>query len=175
MAFRMIMSKILDNRAGQRPLPDKDHPTYAFVLHRAHKPLGVRIIFGDRGGSRITSVPLLAINDSRITSIWRPSRFSSPTGSRIVKPVVRALLVFLATLVRSRLSLQLEIIALRHQLTVYQRSIRRPRIRPSHRIVWSWISRHWSRPWGRGDRLRHFAVKNVIGTADCVARSLRGD
>jgi putative transposase len=48
----------------------------------------------------------------------------------------------LATLVRSRLSLQLEIIALRHQLTVYQRSIRRPRIRPSDRIL---ISRHWSR------------------------------
>jgi hypothetical protein len=175
MAFRMIMSKILDNRAGQRPLPDKDHPTYAFVLHRAHKPLGVRIIFGDRGGSRITSVPLLAINDSRITSIW--ASFAVLVAHRIQNSEARCscAVSVLGTLVRWRLSLQLEIIALRHQLTVYQRSIRRRRIRPSHRILWSWISRHWSRPWGRGDRLRHFAVKNVIGTADCVARSLRGD
>ena len=59
--------------------------------------------------------------------------------------IIRTLLAFFAISVRSRMSLQLEIIALRHQLAVYQRSIRRPRIRPTDRIFWSWISRHWSR------------------------------
>ena len=60
-------------------------------------------------------------------------------------PIVRALVAIITTWFRSRLSLQLEIVALRHQLTVYQRSARRPRIRPADRILWSWISRHWSR------------------------------
>ncbi len=62
-----------------------------------------------------------------------------------MKPIVRALLAFAVSLVRSRVSLQLEILALRHQLTVYQRSIRRPRVRPSDRILWSWLARHWTR------------------------------
>lgn len=44
-------------------------------------------------------------------------------------PIVRALLAFVTSLCRSRLSLQLEIVALRHQLTLHQRSIRRPQVR----------------------------------------------
>ena len=43
-----------------------------------------------------------------------------------MKRLVRALIAFGASLVRSRLSLQMEILALRHQLAVYHRSIRRP-------------------------------------------------
>jgi len=62
-----------------------------------------------------------------------------------MKPIVRALIAFGDSLVRSRLSLQMEILALRHHLAVYHRSIRRPRVRPSDRIVWSWLSRGWSR------------------------------
>jgi hypothetical protein len=61
-----------------------------------------------------------------------------------MKPVVHALLAFVVSWFRSRLSLQLETVALRHQLAVYQSSIRRPRIRPTDRILWSWLSRHWS-------------------------------
>ena len=60
-------------------------------------------------------------------------------------PIVRALIAIITTWFRSRLSLQFEIVALRHQLTVYQRSARRPRIRLVDRILWSWMSRHWSR------------------------------
>jgi transposase InsO family protein len=60
-------------------------------------------------------------------------------------PLVRALLGFVSSLFRSRLSLQLEIVVLRHQLTLYQRSSRRPCVRPSDRILWSWLSRGWSR------------------------------
>ena len=59
--------------------------------------------------------------------------------------IIRALLAFAVSLVRSRVSLQLEILALRHQLMLYHRSIRRPHVRPSDRIVWSWLSRGWSR------------------------------
>jgi hypothetical protein len=58
-------------------------------------------------------------------------------------PALCALLVCVRTLFRSRLSLQVEVLALRHKLAVYQRSIKRPRIRPADRILWSWLSRHW--------------------------------
>jgi putative transposase len=60
-------------------------------------------------------------------------------------PIVRALLAFAVSLVQSRVSLQVEIAALRHQLTVYKRSVRRPRVRPSDRILWAWLARYWDR------------------------------
>ena len=49
-------------------------------------------------------------------------------GSRTTKPIVCALLLLVTTVIRSRVSLQLEIVALRHQLTVYQRTTKRPQI-----------------------------------------------
>ena len=61
-----------------------------------------------------------------------------------MKPIICALLAFVSTLFRSRHSLQLEIVALRHQLTVYQRAAQRPRINPGDRVLWSWIARHGS-------------------------------
>ena len=54
-----------------------------------------------------------------------------------MKPIVCALLAFVSTLFRSRLSLQLEIVALRHQLAVYQRVTKRPQISSGDRILWS--------------------------------------
>jgi putative transposase len=45
---------------------------------------------------------------------------------------------------RSRTSLQIENLALRHQLNVLRRGRRRPRIRSSDRLFWSWLSRMWS-------------------------------
>jgi transposase InsO family protein len=62
-----------------------------------------------------------------------------------MKPIVRALLAFAVSLARSRVSLQLEILALRHQLMFYHRSIQRPYVRPGDRILWSWLARHWAR------------------------------
>ncbi len=47
---------------------------------------------------------------------------------------------------RSRLSLQLEITALRHQLSLYQRAQRRPAIASSDRLLWSILARLW-RGW----------------------------
>ena len=46
--------------------------------------------------------------------------------------------------VSSRLSLQTEIIALRHQLAVYQRSNKRSAVKPFDRIIWSCLSKYWS-------------------------------
>jgi hypothetical protein len=59
--------------------------------------------------------------------------------------IARALFAFAVSLLRSRVSLQVEILALRHQLGAYHRSIRRPQARPIDRIVWSWLSRAWAR------------------------------
>ncbi len=60
-------------------------------------------------------------------------------------PIVHAWLRFVVGTCRSRIGLQLEIVALRHQLAVYQRTIRRPQVRPSDRIFWAWLARHWGR------------------------------
>ena len=61
-------------------------------------------------------------------------------------PVVYAILSALGALFRSQRALRVENIALRHQLAIYQRTVKRPRIRPEDRILWSWLSRHWA-PW----------------------------
>jgi transposase InsO family protein len=34
--------------------------------------------------------------------------------------------------------------ALRHQLAVYQQTVKRPKLRPADRLFWSWLSRLWS-------------------------------
>ncbi len=49
---------------------------------------------------------------------------------------------------RSRLSLQLEIAALRHQLSAYRLKGQRPRIGPADRLLWSAIAQLWSQ-WDR--------------------------
>jgi hypothetical protein len=54
-----------------------------------------------------------------------------------MQSVIYAFLSMVGVLFRSRLSLQTEIIALGHQLTVYRRSVRRPQIRPADRLLWS--------------------------------------
>ena len=61
-----------------------------------------------------------------------------------MKTIVSALSAFLNTLFRSRATLQLEIVTLRHHLTVYQRTTPRPRIRPADQLFWSWFSRCWT-------------------------------
>jgi hypothetical protein len=61
-----------------------------------------------------------------------------------MKTIVCALLLLVSTVIRSRVSLQLEIVALRHQLAVYQRVTKRPQINSGDRILWSCLARHWS-------------------------------
>jgi putative transposase len=56
-----------------------------------------------------------------------------------------ALLVTLSSIFRSRASLELENLALRHQIGVLQRSARkRPRLTPADRLLWVLLSRIWS-------------------------------
>jgi putative transposase len=63
---------------------------------------------------------------------------------KAMQPILCALLTFLATLCRSRLSMPLEMLALRHQRAVYQRSARRPRLKAGDRVLWSWLSQLWT-------------------------------
>ena len=56
---------------------------------------------------------------------------------------IACLLRAVTGLLRARASLQIENLALRHQLAVYHRTCRRPRLQPSDRIFWSWLSRVW--------------------------------
>ena len=58
-------------------------------------------------------------------------------------PVLKALLAFLAASFRSRTALQLEILALRHQIGVLQRSVKRPKLTPADRLLWAWLCAVW--------------------------------
>ena len=60
-----------------------------------------------------------------------------------MKAVLVALLASLRAGFRSRTALQLEILALRHQLAVYQRCSTRPRTKVADRLLWAWLSRTW--------------------------------
>lgn len=62
----------------------------------------------------------------------------------MIPPVVSTLLIFTSILFRSRASLYLEHLALRHQLAVYQQTVNRPRLRPTDRLFWAWLSQLWS-------------------------------
>jgi len=58
--------------------------------------------------------------------------------------VISILLTSIATWFRSRRFLQMQLIALRHQVALYQQSIARPKLRPADRLLWVWLSRRWS-------------------------------
>ena len=61
--------------------------------------------------------------------------------------MIRVLVSLISTLLvnfRSRLALRVEILALRHQLSILQRSSsKRRRLRTSDRILWVWLSHLW--------------------------------
>jgi len=61
-----------------------------------------------------------------------------------MQAVVVAVMRCLAFAVCSRKTLQIEILALRDQLAVYQQAERRPRLTPADRLLWAWLSRVWS-------------------------------
>src|SRR5205807_1226433 len=73
------------------------------------------------------------------TGIILPS-FSSPMLSFLT-----AVFATLSSVFRSRSALQLENLALRHQIGVLQRVGRkRPKLMPWDRLLWVWLSRIWS-------------------------------
>jgi len=77
----------------------------------------------------------------------------------LMKAVLVALLGSLRAGFRSRAALQLEVLALRHQLAVYQRCPTRPRSKVADRLLWAWLSRTWA---GWGDSLVFVQPSTVI-------------
>src|ERR1700756_3310174 len=62
-------------------------------------------------------------------------------------PILRSFLATLLSILRSRAALELENLALRHQIGVLQRSAaRRPKLNPWDRLLWIGLSRLW-RDW----------------------------
>ena len=61
-----------------------------------------------------------------------------------MKAVLLALVASLRAGFRSRAALQLEILALRHQLAVYQRQHARAHIEVPDCLLWAWLSRNWT-------------------------------
>jgi transposase InsO family protein len=57
--------------------------------------------------------------------------------------VFSALIAYVVSHFRSHHSLRLENMALRHQLAVYQHTVKRPKLRPSDRLFWVWLSQLW--------------------------------
>jgi putative transposase len=57
--------------------------------------------------------------------------------------IFTALIASLSAFFRSRAALQLEILALRHQIGVLQRSVKRPKLTPADRLLWAWLSTAW--------------------------------
>jgi putative transposase len=80
-------------------------------------------------------------------------------GSLTMPPVISAFLAFMTALFRSRVSLHLEHLALRHQLAVYQWSLPRPHLRATDRLFWVWLSRLWP---GWRDALAFVQPRTVI-------------
>ena len=76
-----------------------------------------------------------------------------------MRPVISALCAFVASLFQSRWAMQLKILALQHQLAVYKQTVSRPKLRPSDRLLWAWLSRLWS---GWQDALAFVQPRTVI-------------
>ena len=58
--------------------------------------------------------------------------------------LIQYILTLVTTSVRSRLSLQAENAALRNQLLLYRKSGKRPRIRPTDRLLWCLLAKFWA-------------------------------
>ncbi len=67
---------------------------------------------------------------------------------------------FLGASFRARAALQLEILALRHQIGVLQRSVKRPKLTAADRFLWAWLSSVWN---GWESRVSIIKAATVIG------------
>ena len=59
--------------------------------------------------------------------------------------ILALLLRLLTSRLRSNANLEIELLVARQQLAIYQRSVRRPRLRLRDRLFWCGLSRFWSR------------------------------
>jgi putative transposase len=58
--------------------------------------------------------------------------------------VISALVASTLSVFRTRAALQLEILALRHQLGVLQRSVKKPKLNRFDRCLWAWLFGAWA-------------------------------
>jgi len=84
----------------------------------------------------------------------------SPINRLRFGAVLTAFFASLGASFRSRAALQLEILALRHQLGVLQRSVKRPKLSPADRFLWAWLSSVWN---GWESRVSIVKAATVIG------------
>src|SRR5260370_19741927 len=76
---------------------------------------------------------------------------------------------------RSRAALQLEILALRHQLGVLQRSVKRPKLTPADRLLWAWLCAVWN-DWQSGVRIVKASTvigwhRKALSSSVCISRN----
>ena len=76
-----------------------------------------------------------------------------------VLSLIRSLLFATLALFKTRRQLAIEILALRHQLGVLKRSVKRPRLTNADRGLWLLLSRRWA---GWGDALLLVKPATVI-------------
>jgi len=89
-----------------------------------------------------TTVPLENLESAERARI---TLLTNPCSPMLISLV--ALLVSPRSIVRSPLALQFEILSLRQQIGVLQRSVRkRPKLTPADRLFWASLSRLW-RDW----------------------------
>ncbi|MHC4213096.1 MAG: integrase core domain-containing protein, partial [Planctomycetota bacterium] len=62
----------------------------------------------------------------------------------ILKTFTKLIFEFIRLIFRSKQSIVLENLALRQQLAVQKRSVKRPEIKNADRIFWAWLSRFWN-------------------------------
>jgi putative transposase len=98
-------------------------------------------------------VPL--VNPDQIGKLGVVAQQSSAFRTRSNRPFA-----FLSASFRSRPALQLEILALRHQIRVLQRSVKRPKLTAADRFLWAWISSVWN---GWESRVSIIKAATVIG------------
>jgi hypothetical protein len=85
-----------------------------------------------------------------------------------MRSVIVSLLLTLRASLRNRAALQLEILALRHQLHVVNRSrLQRVRLTPADRLLWVWLSKRWN-DW----RAAVVIAVNETGLSDPVSGAL---
>ncbi|GMR22322.1 MAG: hypothetical protein BMS9Abin37_0664 [Acidobacteriota bacterium] len=63
---------------------------------------------------------------------------------RQYRGMIWSFLCWLASALKTRRSLALENLALRHQLVILQRSVKRPRLSSVDRGFWVWLRRVWT-------------------------------
>ena len=80
--------------------------------------------------------------------------------------VLRIVVIFLRTLLGTRAALAAENLALRHQLGVLQRSVKRPKFSPRDRLFWVVLSR-LSTDW-RSSLALHSRTRSSSGTGGAM-------